>query len=146
VDTICIESGTTADLPAIRLLLDALRLPTHDLGAPNQRFLVARDGSEIAGCVALERYGDFALLRSLAVLAPRQGHGLGSALHEKALGFARETGVANLFLLTTTAEGFFARKGCARIDRNLVPAPVQASPEFRSLCPARAVCMAQRLA
>jgi N-acetylglutamate synthase-like GNAT family acetyltransferase len=141
-----VESATPADLPAIRELLQRLDLPAQDLGAPNQRFLVARDGVELAGCVALENYGDAALLRSLAVPPSRQRQGLGNTLHERALGVAREAGITDVFLLTTTAETFFARQGYARVARSAVPAPVQASPEFRSLCPAAAVCMTRRLA
>jgi N-acetylglutamate synthase-like GNAT family acetyltransferase len=145
VATICIEE-VSVDLSGIRELLDDLKLPAQDLGAPNQMFLVARDEGELVGCVGLETYGEVALLRSLAVTASRQGRGLGRALHEKALSAARDTGITDVFLLTTTAERFFAREGYVRVDRSTVPALVQASPEFRSLCPATAVCMTKRLA
>jgi N-acetylglutamate synthase-like GNAT family acetyltransferase len=140
-----IENATTMDWPAIRDLLDGLKLPAQDLGAETQMFLVARDGDELTGCVGLETYGEVALLRSLAVPVSRQGRGLGSALHQRALGVARNSGITDVFLLTTTAESFFASEGYVRVDRNTVPAPVQASAEFRSLCPATAVCMTKKL-
>jgi amino-acid N-acetyltransferase len=140
-----IDDATPADLPAVRALLESLELPAEDVGAPNQSFLIARDGGDLAGCVGLERHGDAVLLRSLAVPAARQGRGLGRALHGRALGVARATGVREVYLLTTTAEGFFAREGYARVDRSAVPLPVRDSPEFRTLCPATAVCMALKL-
>ncbi len=130
-----------ADLPAVRALAGAAALPVDDLGAPHQVFLVAREAGAVVGCVGLELYGDAALLRSLAVEPARRGTGLGAALHEAAVREARARGVARLWLLTTTAERFFARRGFARVDRASVPAAVAASPEFAALCPASAACM-----
>ena len=59
---------------------------------------------------------------------------------------AREHGVENVFLLTTTAEGFFPKFGFALIQRNDVPRSVQSSVEFHSACPASAVVMRKVLA
>jgi N-acetylglutamate synthase-like GNAT family acetyltransferase len=140
-----LEPATAADLPSIAALLESLKLPTSDLGGAHQRFLVARQGQELAGCVALEGAGEAVLLRSLAVAPAHQRHGLGTTLHAQALALARASGATELFLLTTTAEGFFARHGYHRVDRSAAPAPLQASAEFASLCPATAVCMARRL-
>jgi protein-tyrosine-phosphatase/N-acetylglutamate synthase-like GNAT family acetyltransferase len=136
-----IGPAVPADLEAVRALAGASALPVADLGAPNQVFLVARDGGAVVGCVGLELYGDAALLRSLAVEPARRGTGLGAALHEAAIRAARARGVARLWLLTTTAERFFARRGFVRVDRVSVPAAVAASPEFAALCPASAACM-----
>ncbi|WP_242342199.1 arsenic resistance N-acetyltransferase ArsN2 [Anaeromyxobacter terrae] len=140
------DDAEPADLPRLRALLTEARLPEADVGAPNQLFLVARAPSgALVGCVALERYGDDVLLRSLAVVPSRRGEGIGEALHARALERARELGVGTVYLLTTTAEGLFARAGYARIDRSNVPAAVRASAEFAALCPASAVCMVRRL-
>lgn len=140
-----IERATPGDLPAIRELLSRLELPVQDLGAENQTFLVARDGGVLAGCVALEVYGEVALLRSLGVQPGRQKVGLGHALHDQALALARELGIRELYLLTTTAERFFARAGYARVDRGAAPADLRGSHEFRALCPTDAVCMTRKL-
>jgi amino-acid N-acetyltransferase len=48
-------------------------------------------------------------------------------------------------LLTQTAEVFFANRGYRRIGRADAPQAVQASAEFRSLCPASAVAMSRVL-
>ncbi|HEY7724926.1 MAG TPA: arsenic resistance N-acetyltransferase ArsN2 [Anaeromyxobacteraceae bacterium] len=141
-----LEPATPADVEAIRSLLEAAGLPSADLGAPNQRFLVAREAGALLGCVGLELFGEGALLRSLAVAERRRGEGLGGALAAGALEEARRRGVRALYLLTTTAEGFFARRGFARIGREEVPEAVRGSAEFGALCPASAACMARRLA
>lgn len=146
-DADAIRYGPAApeELGAIRALLERLHLPASDVGGPHQAFIAARSGDELVGCVALERYGDAALLRSLAVVPRLQGAGLGKALHAQVLAEAGRQGVRALYLLTTTADRFFARAGFTRIDRASVPAALSASAEFRSLCPASAVCMLKRL-
>jgi protein-tyrosine-phosphatase len=53
--------------------------------------------------------------------------------------------IEQLFLLTQTAQRFFEHQGYRVIDRQSVPRDVQGSAEFRSLCPASAVCMAKDL-
>ena len=58
---------------------------------------------------------------------------------------ARRHAIQDVFLLTTTAEGFFPRFGFERIQRSDVPSSVQTSVEFRSACPASAVVMRTRL-
>jgi N-acetylglutamate synthase-like GNAT family acetyltransferase len=138
-------AASPADLGAIRALLGRLHLPADDVGLANQVFLVARAGTELAGCVALERYGEEALLRSLAVAPRFQGSGLGKRLHAAAVAEARRAGARTLWLLTTTAAPFFQRAGFERVDRAAAPVALAASPEFRSLCPASAICMRLRL-
>lgn len=140
-DAIRYEQATPGDLHEIRALLAGLRLPAQDVGDPHQGFIVARAARELVGCVGLERYGDDALLRSLAVTPGMQAEGIGTALYGHALAEARRTGVRALYLLTTTAEPFFARAGFARIERSQLPPAVAASAEVRSLCPASAACM-----
>lgn len=133
------------DLGEIRRVLSALGLPADDVGAPHQTFITARSGEALVGFVGLERYGANALLRSLAVVPARHGEGLGGELARRALAEAGASGVTDVYLLTTTAEGFFERAGFARVARERVPGAVRESPEFRSLCPASAVCMMKRL-
>jgi len=128
-------------LGPIRALLGRLHLPAEDVGQQNQTFLTAHAGAELVGCVGLERYGSDALVRSLAVVPRMQGAGLGKALYLRARDESRRAGTRELYLLTTTAAPFFEKVGFERIDRALVPAAIASSAEFRSLCPASAVCM-----
>jgi amino-acid N-acetyltransferase len=56
-----------------------------------------------------------------------------------------EKGIEEFYLLTTTADKFFARNGFEVIDRNKVPSSIAGTNEFDSICPATAVCMRKLL-
>jgi amino-acid N-acetyltransferase len=141
-----ISPAADAELPAIIELLAANGLPTEDL-APQTRpeFLVIRDDGRLAGVVGLERFGHAGLLRSLAVHPGHRRHGHGIALTEAVERRAAQAGITPLFLLTQTAEAFFRHRGYRAIERNQAPADMQSNPQFRSLCPASAVCMMREL-
>lgn len=135
-----------ADFPAIRDLLSQAQLPVEDLSdATPIRFWVVRRQGNLIGTVALERYGNVAMLRSLAVRPGHRGNGLGLALLHKAERGALDEGIGTLCLLTTTAADLFARHGYVRIARNDAPEAVRRSEEFRSLCPDSAICMLKHL-
>ena len=85
--------------------------------------------------VGLELYGEVALLRSLAVASSRRGTGVGSGLVAHAERHARDQGVQSLYLLTTTAEQFFLRRGYARIPRDEAPTAIKGTKEFSGICP-----------
>lgn len=140
------QPARPADFPSIiRLLADAA-LPHDDLTPEHLRhFLVLRDGDEIAGVVGMEVADDAGLLRSLAVPEARRGGGLAMRLVDALEERARASGIRTLYLLTTTAEGFFARRGYVRADRAAVPDAIAATAEFRGICPASAACMARAL-
>jgi amino-acid N-acetyltransferase len=130
------------DPAAVRNLLTAAGLPTADLtAAPLADFWGCGDGADLIGVVGLEIYGTVALLRSLAVAPAWQGQGLGSALVAHAEQAARQRGIAALYLLTTTAEAFFARRGYVRLPREAAPPVLHRTAEFAALCPASAVCL-----
>ena len=95
--------------------------------------------------IGLEGYGAVALLRSLAVAPAWQGRGLGAALLAHAERAARQRGVQALYLLTTTAEAFFARRGYVRLPREAAPPILRQTAEFAALCPARAACLTKAL-
>ncbi len=142
-----IETANAANEAAVKKLLADCDLPAEDL-APEQmqHFRVLRDGDVLVGSVGLEVYGATALLRSLAVTASHRGQGLGIRLVEQAEAEARALGVHEVYLLTTTAERFFDARGYERFPRDRAPAAIQGTTEFRTLCPATAVCMVKRLA
>jgi amino-acid N-acetyltransferase len=136
-----IERARKSDLPDVLRLLEHHQLPLADVDNHIDTMVVARNDGRVVGVAGLELYAEGALLRSVAVDPALQGQRLGHQLTESALAMAREHGVENVFLLTTTAEGFFPKFGFAPIQRNDVPASVQSSVEFQSACPASAVAM-----
>jgi amino-acid N-acetyltransferase len=98
------------------------------------------------GAVALERSSENeALLRSLVIVPASRGRGFGQQLVARVETDSRQAGIHRLILLTETAKSFFERLGYAVIDRQSVGSAVKESAEFRSLCPASAVCMAKSL-
>jgi amino-acid N-acetyltransferase len=128
-------------------LLAASLLPHDDLTEAHLAdFLGVYAGDRLVGVVGLERRGADGLLRSLAVAPPHRGRGLAAQLVEALEARARAHGVRDLYLLTTTAEAFFARRGYERADRAAVPEALRQTPEFASICPSTAVCMKKQLA
>lgn len=97
----------------------------------------------VVGAVGYERHGNDALLRSLVVAPARRGTGLGDTLVQQLAEVAAADGVGQFYLLTTTAEKFFAACGFRVIARDRVPPAIAATEEFRRLCPASAVCLAR---
>jgi amino-acid N-acetyltransferase len=123
-------------------LLAAVGLPSSDLTEPQlEHFLYSGPREAPTGLVGLELYDGVALLRSLAVTPDAQRSGLGSALLEQAEGYAYAHGVRSLYLLTTTAQRFFERRGYRLISREGCPAAIRSTSEFASLCPASSAVM-----
>ncbi len=143
---ISFHPAAPADLAPVRELLRSAGLPSSDVAEGRQDFLLARDGDRLAGTVAVEVHGRDGLLRSLAVAPDLRGKGLGGSLHARAVALAALRGVRTLYLLTTTAERFFAARGFDRISREAAPEAIRATAEFSSLCPDSAVCMRRELA
>lgn len=131
---------------AVEALLSAGGLPVSDLhSSKNVLFFGCSSGDTLAGIVGLEVYGSSALLRSLAVLESGRRAGLGTALVAYAEQQAMARGIDTLYLLTNTAENFFAGRGYARAERDLAPAAIAATREFAELCPSSAAFMLKRL-
>ena len=141
-----IQLASAADGSSIRALLTAAALPTDDLEEAPSRFWVARDGRSVGGVIGLERYGDVGMLRSLVVSSAIRRRGVGRDLVSTVEQQALEAGVGLVVLLTQTAESFFKRLDYAVVDRAYVPDEIKLSAEFRSLCPASAVCMTKSVA
>lgn len=122
---------------AVVSLLEANGLPAADLTAAHMRhFFYAGAADKPQGLVGIEVHDADALLRSLVVASGLRSTGLGSALVLRAEAHAREQGVRAIYLLTTTAEPFFARRGYAALERAAAPAGIRATSEFADLCPA----------
>lgn len=137
-----LRNAIAADWDRVLLLLEAAGLPCGGLQDQfPQAYWVAIADGQVVGVVGLERYGDYGLLRSLAVGDAWRGRGFGGALATQVLRVAAEEAVAAVFLLTNTAEPFFAGRGFTPVLRANAPAALQAAPEFASICPSSVTCM-----
>jgi len=136
-----LEPALPRHRPALEALLLSVHLPIEDLPADLGGFTLAFDGDRLVGSAGLERLGSYGLLRSVAVDAAFRGTGLGASLYLAALDTARAAGLREIWLLTTSAEGYFAQRGFERIDRAEAPPEIQAAPQFAGVCPASAVLM-----
>ncbi len=125
-------------------LLERLNLPATDITDQHLKsFFYTADAS--TGMVGLELPGTDALLRSLAVSEDARCAGLGTALLAHAEDRASSDGIHTLYLLTTTAEAFFASRGYTRLDRAVAPAAIRSTAEFAGLCPSNSAFMLKRL-
>ena len=145
VANVTLRTANETDAEAIRDLLERSGLPTGDLSTARPEFVLASSAGRIVGIGALERFGGEALLRSVAVEPRWRSAGVGRLLVGELECRARAAGVSELILLTLTAADFFRRLGYGTKDRARVPAAVLDSAEFKSLCPATAICMAKTL-
>jgi len=136
---------TTADLEPVQQLLKDCDLPYQDIVQHLQNFILAKKDGHLVGVIGLEPLNGPGLLRSLAVADSHRGKGLAKTLYQKITQHARNWGVDHLYLLTLTAEGFFSKLGFTTIDRATVPESIQATEEFRNLCPDTAACMVKKI-
>jgi amino-acid N-acetyltransferase len=138
-----IRPARPEDCDAINVLLTENGLPASDVTCELLRdFVVAEgEGGLVVGSVGLETYDSNALLRSLAVAPTVRNAGMGSQLLAHVESLARDTGISELWLLTTTASEFFRRKDYVDVKRSTAPPEMQATTQFAQLCPASAVCM-----
>lgn len=135
-----IRNAQAGDYMLIEELLADAGLPLDGLNGHDNFRVLCRDG-QIVGCAAIERYGKFGLLRSVALESRERRRGLGRQLVGEILQQARTDGIAELILLTTTAAPFFERLGFRVISREDVPESVRTSVEFQGACPASAAVL-----
>jgi amino-acid N-acetyltransferase len=142
-----IRPARAEDRDAVAALLDAAALPPDGLDEQfGEPYAVAVVDGRIVGAAGVEVYGDSGLLRSVAVDAAWQGHGLGRRLTEERLRWAAGRGLDAVYLLTTSAAGYFPRLGFVPVAREEVPAAVRGSLQFAGVCPSTAAVLALRLA
>jgi len=142
---VTIERATPEDGEAILELLRASALPDAGLLDHLATALVARSPDRVVGTAVLEVYDAGALLRSVAVDTTLRGHGVGRRLVAAALDLAGTLRVPAVYLLTTTAEGYFPRFAFSPVSRGDVPRGLLQSVEFQSACPASAIVMMKAL-
>jgi len=141
VDSVVIAAATERDIPAIKDLLVSNDLPTAGVDEHWRTFIVARDDDRIVGCGGAEAYQFAALIRSIAVLPEYRSQGLGRKMVRQLLDRLASRGLREFYLLTTTAEAYFKKRGFKTIDRDEVHPQLLSSREFQDACPTSATCM-----
>jgi amino-acid N-acetyltransferase len=130
----------------VAALLELCDLPTEDLSDDHMRhFFFAGPHDAPTGVVGVELCGSHALLRSLAVRGTDRGTGLGTRLVRYAEDYARAQKATTMYLLTTTAERFFARHGYAPASRDDAPEGIRSTREFAHICPGSSIFMRKQL-
>jgi amino-acid N-acetyltransferase len=142
---VAIRPARPDDLAAVSDLLSAAGLPLAGVPEAFGEFVVAESEGRAVGAAGLERHGDVGLLRSVVVVPAYRRTGLGGTLTERILTRARNEHLKSVYLLTTTAAGFFPRLGFHRIERAALPAALNTSEELRGACPDTAVAMVRDL-
>jgi amino-acid N-acetyltransferase len=124
------------------LLAAAGLCPLNESSQFGLQYVVAEDaGGRIVALAGVEVHGDHGLLRSVAVTEQARGVGLGARVVGDRVEWARRRGLKALYLLTTTAAGFFPRLGFVTVGRDGAPAGLADCEEWRTMCPASAVAM-----
>ena len=125
-------------------LLKKNNLPTEEINPGTQLFVIEENDSVI-GTIAVEYNFDVALLRSLSVCEQKRNSGIGQMLVAFIENYVQKQGVQSIYLLTTTAEGFFLKKGYESVDRNEVPDFIKNTKEFSIICSASSTLMKKEL-
>jgi amino-acid N-acetyltransferase len=128
-------------------LLETSGLPASDLtDAHMEHFYYCGPDFAPSALVGLEICDSVALLRSLVVAPDQRTRGIGKQMVAHAEGVARAMGLKAVYVLTTTAEPFFASLGYTHAERDTAPAGIRATKEFAGICPASSAFMVKRFA
>jgi amino-acid N-acetyltransferase len=138
---ITIQPAKFSDWFTVSELLQINKLPIEDIDKNLPDFFVATINHQIVGAIGLEKYGDYALLRSMVTNPSYRNQGIASKLVSNLFSYAHSIGLKEVYLLTETAKGYFEKKSFQIIQRSEVPDAVKQSAEFRHICPASAIVM-----
>jgi len=125
----------------VTALLAAEKLPITDIPENLDNFFVATAGNKVIGVAGMEIYGNYGLLRSVAIEPEHRGLGIADKLISHIESLANSKKLSALYLLTETAPEYFRNKGFVEIGREMVPEEIQCSSEFSHVCPVSAIVM-----
>jgi len=124
------ETSPDDDAPQV----DGDTSPPDELDMPHADELDTLPGSQLDATACLQTIDGFGVLRAVAVRPSLRNTGLGTLAVAAAVMEARTAGLADIFLFTTTAAGFFESLGFRSIPRSDLPGAVEASDHARSEC------------
>lgn len=136
-----IRPATRQDCASIKKLLETNELTYQGVEENLDKFLVACTDTEVIGVVGAEHITDAVLLRSLAVKENMRKLNIGATLVQSILEKAKEMNKKDIYLLTNTAEGYFAKKGFFQINRSQIPYELLKNSCLNFSCPSTSICM-----
>jgi amino-acid N-acetyltransferase len=105
------------------------------------------DRRTLAGTAAWEQLeNDLGLLRSVSITERARGKGVGTLIVAATLRAAAAAGIKEIYLVTPSAEGFFAQCGFSTVRRDQLPDAVAHHRQVTRDCPSTAAVMRLGLA
>lgn len=117
---------------SLAALLAGAQLQCPGEPEPPVFLLSALADGQLVGCVGWERYGRWAVLRSLVVEASRRQQGIGARLVVELCQRLAHDGVREVFLSAGGAQVFFERLGFIAVDAAMLPDEVIQSPTINA--------------
>ncbi|GAB4027467.1 arsenic resistance N-acetyltransferase ArsN2 [Spirosoma gilvum] len=136
-----IETAQPNEKETVVALLEQVDLLTEDLPVGLPDFIIAKDEETPVGVAGLESFGSVGLLRSIAVDPAYRGKGIAAQLINRIVATADSAQLKELYLITTTADGYFTRYGFVPVSRETAPEAIRQTRQFSGLCPSSAIVM-----
>ena len=143
--SITYRTALMSDLEAVVALLKQYDLPSSDVAEHLTQFILAHEKDQVIGVGGYELSGRYGLIRSFAVNPNYAGLGIAGHIFNQLKEQAIQTNLTHFYLLTTTADGYFARLGFQVVARDEVPESIRTTEQFSSLCPGSATVMTMSL-
>lgn len=140
-----LEPAKASDFTALTDQLREVNLPYEDLPPSLDNFLLIKAEDKVIASVGLEIYGAYALLRSLATSYGLGDKGLANNLFDEAILLAKRNEVKEAFLITSSANKYFERRGFKQVEREKAPDEIKNTSQFKGVCPASATIMTLKI-
>ena len=128
---ILIRKALAPDLRRIEEVLSSAQLPTGDIERHLSTFFVADHDGAIVGIGGLEHCAeDIGLLCSFAAAPEFRNQGIAARIFERVSANARQSDITVLYLLTNTAQDYFAKRGFAPMTRDRAPEPIRRTSQY----------------
>lgn len=134
-----------SDFQRIRKLLESCGLPSLDVDGRKQKMFIAESDGRLVAVGGIEKYGDVALVRSIAVAPEYRKNGMASNIYHLIEEYAHDSEVVALYLMTESAGGFFQKHGFKEQERKRVPGLIKQTDQYSRLCPSSATVMFKAL-
>ncbi len=127
-------------------LLSAADLPSSDLADKDNLVMFGiYDNNRLIASAGIEMQATTGLLRSVVVNQAYRHQGMAKLLVSSAEQWAKDHGLKELYLLTTTASEFFNALGYDVVVRSEVPQQIKETTQFSQLCPCSSLVMKKQI-